>query len=155
MHNAIRLLLPLFPVIGASSPIMDNHLTGYVDSRLKYYGENQKNIPSIAGEIIPEFVTSEDAYHQDILLPMYRDIQSQDPEGVLQQEWLNSRGVIPKFSKKALEIRLLDTQEYITADIAIAKCVFKILENWVFTKDAYLNHPIPTTTFIAHHTNPK
>ena len=92
----------------------------FKDSRLHFYGKNQLRIPSISGEIIPEFICSTTQYHQDILTPMYRDISPFDPEGTLQYEWLNSRAAIPKFNHKAIEIRILDSQECVHADIAIA-----------------------------------
>ncbi|HAL85576.1 MAG TPA: hypothetical protein DCM31_01010, partial [Deferribacteraceae bacterium] len=37
---------------------------------------------------------------------MYRDIAPYDPECILQEEWLNSRGAIARFDRKAIEIRL-------------------------------------------------
>ena len=51
---------------------------------------------------------------------MYRDIAQRDPRAVLQDEWLNARGLIPRFDRSALEIRVVDTQECPEADLAIA-----------------------------------
>jgi hypothetical protein len=104
--------------------------TGLLDSRLDFYGKNQQSIPSISGDIIPEFVHSEAQYHADVLNPMYRDIEAQDREKVLQYEWLNSRAAIPKFGHKAIEIRILDTQECAQADIAIALLIQAVLRQW-------------------------
>jgi len=141
LHNAIRLILPLLPAISASTPFLDGQFTGMLDSRLDFYEKNQQNIPSICAGVIPEFVSSEGEYRDRILAPMYRDISAFDPEGILQHEWLNSRGVIPKFEYNALEIRIMDTQECVDADIALAKAVFAILQYWQQRSPYYLDKP--------------
>lgn len=144
LHNSIRLILPLLPAIAASTPFLDGQKTGLKDSRLHFYGKNQQRIPSISGEIIPEFVSSESEYQQTILAPMYKDISPFDPEKTLQYEWLNSRAAIPKFNYKAIEIRILDSQECVQSDIAIALAIHAILKNWLANSDYYLNSPCDT-----------
>ncbi|WP_165474792.1 glutamate-cysteine ligase family protein [Legionella nagasakiensis] len=138
LHNTIRLLLPLLPALAASTPFLDGKNTGFLDSRLFYYGKNQERIPSISGDIIPEFICSETQYELEILKPMYRDIHAWDPQGILQFEWLNSRGAIAKFASKAVEIRIIDSQECVQADIAIAHAIHAILKYW------YSQSPIHT-----------
>lgn len=140
LHNAIRLILPLLPALAASTPFLGGQKTGLKDSRLFFYGKNQQRIPSISGTIIPEFIQSEAEYQQEILAPMYRDISPFDPEGILQYEWLNSRAAIPKFEYKAIEIRILDSQECVQADIAIALAIHAILKHWQNTS-YYLETP--------------
>jgi len=130
LHNSIRLLLPLLPALAASTPILDGKNTGLLDARLQFYSSNQRRIPSISGDIIPDFVTSQAQYEQEILEPMYKDIAPQDPNGLLQYEWLNSRGAIAKFDSMAVEIRIIDTQECVDADIAIANAIHAILKRW-------------------------
>ncbi len=141
LHNAIRLILPLLPALAASSPILDGKFTGLLDSRLYYYEQNQQRIRSISGDIIPPFIGSEEEYQQHILTPMYQEIRPFDKEGLLQEPWLNSRGCIPKFDLKAIEIRIVDTQECVNADIAIAKAISAILKKWCDTSDYFLAHP--------------
>ena len=130
LHNTIRLLLPLLPALAASTPFLDGVKTGLLDSRLDFYGKNQQRIPSISGDIIPDFTYSAEQYQNDILKPMYRDISEFDPQGILQHEWLNSRAAIAKFEYMAIEIRILDSQECVNADIAIAKAIHAILKRW-------------------------
>ncbi|MDP1603697.1 MAG: glutamate-cysteine ligase family protein [Legionella sp.] len=144
LHNVIRLILPLLPAIAASSPFLDGKYTGMLDARLDFYGKNQQRIPSISGRVIPEFICSESEYRQKILMPMYQDIGALDPKGVLQHEWLNSRAAIPKFAYKAIEIRIIDTQECVNADIAIAKAIVAILKNWQQQSHYYLDRPCET-----------
>ncbi|RJF99088.1 carboxylate-amine ligase [Noviherbaspirillum saxi] len=120
LHAAVRLVLPILPALAASSPIADGKPTGFADYRMHVYSSNADAIPSIAGMIVPETVTSKRAYEQRILAPMYKDIAPYDTDGVLKHEWLNSRGAIARFERNAIEIRVLDTQECPRADLAIA-----------------------------------
>jgi gamma-glutamyl:cysteine ligase YbdK (ATP-grasp superfamily) len=130
LHNTIRLILPIIPALAASTPFLDGKTTGLFDSRLSFYEKNQQKIPSISGQVIPEYIKTQDEYQRNILEPMYRDIAPHDPEGLLQEEWLNSRAAIPKFEYGALEIRIIDSQECVNADIAIAHVIHAILKNW-------------------------
>ncbi len=144
LHNSIRLLLPLLPALAASTPFLDGKKTGLLDSRLYFYDKNQQRIPSITGDVIPEFIESEEQYQDTILKPMYRDISAFDKQGLLQYEWLNSRGAIAKFDSLAIEIRILDSQECVNADIAIAHAIHAILKRWHDTSQIYLDQPIDT-----------
>jgi carboxylate-amine ligase len=110
LHQSIRIILPLIPALSASSPFVEGK-TQLLDSRLFYYENNQKKIPSITGKVIPESIYSMEDYYNKILYPMYKDIEPYDPEGILQEEWLNSRGAIARFERYAIEIRLMDIQE--------------------------------------------
>ncbi len=128
LHAAIRLLLPILPALAASSPMLDGCLSGVLDSRLEVYRHNQKRIPEIAGRVIPEPAFSHFAYIHDILDPMYRAIAAFDPSGILQDEWLNSRGAIARFERDTIEIRVLDVQECPAADLAIATLIAETLK---------------------------
>ncbi len=123
LHGAVRLVLPLLPAIAASSPAADGGLTGFMDTRLEQYRKNQRAVPSITGQIVPEPVRGRADYEDVILGPIYRDITPHDPDGILRHEWLNSRGAIARFDRSALEIRLLDIQECPSADLAVAAAV--------------------------------
>lgn len=138
LHSAIRLLLPVMPAIAASSPMIDGKLTQMLDTRLHVYRQNQKRIPSITGSVIPEPSYSEDHYQETILTPMYRDIAPLDPDGILQFEWLNSRGSIARFDRSAIEIRVLDIQECAQADIAIAQAISFVLKELITSRWATL-----------------
>ncbi|PLX97484.1 MAG: glutamate--cysteine ligase [Desulfuromonas sp.] len=136
LHAAIRPVLPLLPALAASSPIVDLQTTGLLDNRLEYYRTNQRKIPEISGEVIPEAVFTRTDYERQILAATYKAIAPHDPEGVLQDEWLNSRGAIARFERNAIEIRLLDIQECPRADLAIAALVVALIralctERWV------------------------
>lgn len=120
LHSATRLVLPVVVALSASSPVLDGKLSGAVSERMRRYANNQRKIPEISGEIIPEVIQSISAYHDKILSPMYQAIAPFDPDGVLQHEWLNSRGAIARFDRNAIEIRVADTQECPQADLGLA-----------------------------------
>jgi gamma-glutamyl:cysteine ligase YbdK (ATP-grasp superfamily) len=128
LHAAVRLLLPLLPALAAASPFADGRDSGFCDFRLEVYRGNQARIPGISGDVVPEPATSISDYHARILQPMYAAIAPHDPEGLLQEEWLNSRGAIARFDRGAIEIRVLDTQECPAADLARAALISAVLQ---------------------------
>jgi glutamate---cysteine ligase / carboxylate-amine ligase len=140
LHAAVRLLLPLLPGLACSSPIADGRPTGFLDYRMEVYRHNSAKIPQVAGQIVPEPVFSEAAYHDQIFQPMFRAIAPHDPDGVLQKPFLNARGAIARFDRGSIEIRVIDTQEHPAADLAIARFVIATLqalvaEHWTSLDD--------------------
>jgi hypothetical protein len=131
LHAAIRLVLPLLPAIAASSPVFEGKHRGILDHRLEFYRNNQKKIPQITGDVVPEQAFSIGEYHEKILNPLYKAIKPFDPTGILQEEWLNSRGAIARFDRNAIEIRLLDIQECPRMDLAIASAVVSLVKSLV------------------------
>lgn len=139
LHAAIRLILPLIPALAASSPVANGKLTGFDDFRLETYRTNAYAYPSITGHVIPEIVRTRAQYQQSILQPMYAAIAPVDPHGILQYDWLNSRGAIARFDRNAIEIRLTDTQECVSADLAVASTIVRAVQ-WLFER-AYGDDP--------------
>lgn len=127
LHAAIRLALPLLPALAASSPVFAGRIGPALDNRLQFYRRNQQQIPQISGRVIPEQVYSQADYQKAILSPIYRAIAPFDPQLILQEEWLNSRGAIARFERSTIEIRLLDIQECPAADVAIASLIVELL----------------------------
>lgn len=128
LHAAIRLVLPILPALTASSPIADGRYSGYLDFRMKNYLTHQMKVPTSMGKVIPDTMNSCDAYQEQILVPMYREVRNHDPNGILQHEWLNVRGAIARFDRYAIEIRVMDVQECPYADLAIAEIVKHIIK---------------------------
>lgn len=137
LHAAIRAVLPLIPALAAASPLVEGRASGWMDSRLRYYRDNQRRIPEIAGRIVPEAVDSIDDYEQLILEPMYRAVAPYDREDILAEDWLNSRGAIARFERQTIEIRIIDIQECPAADLAIAEAVVGLVR-WIHDDDARL-----------------
>lgn len=128
LHAAVRIILPILPGLAASSPIADLKRQAYSDYRLEVYRTNSKRIPSVTGHIIPEAVFSGEEYNRQIFQRMYRDIAPHDPENILQDEWLNSRGAIARFDRGSIEIRVLDIQECTMADLAVVRIITDLLK---------------------------
>ncbi len=134
LHAAVRLLLPILPALAASSPILEGQPTGWMDTRLREYRNNCRAIPSVTGEVIPEPVFNRRDYRRKVLQPMYRDVAPHDPEGLLQEEYLNARGAIARFQRKTIEIRVLDMQECPRADLAILQLIIRVLRELVIER---------------------
>lgn len=142
LHNAIRLVMPLIPALCASTPFIEAQKGAALCMRLMHYGKNQSKLPLISGNVIPEFIRSQAEYMDVILTPMYRSIAPFDPEKVLQEEWLNSRGAIARFERNAIEIRVVDSQECALADVALAGAIESVLRYLIKETDAYQTEPL-------------
>jgi carboxylate-amine ligase len=119
-HNALSLLMPYLPALTASSPIFEGKVGPCLDNRLTFYRDNQLKIPAITAGVIPERIDSFADYRRLVLRPI-RDELNAYPEGkVLSPEWVNSRGAILRFERQAIELRILDTQECVKMDMAVA-----------------------------------
>lgn len=127
LHAAIRLVLPILPALAASSPIIDGRITGMLDSRLDVYRTNCAKIPSLTGDVIPEPVFRIGDYKSQILERLYRDIAPHDPDGILQDEFLNARGAIARFVRDTIEIRVIDAQECPAADLAVCAAAIEVV----------------------------
>ncbi len=145
LHSAVVLVLPLLPALAAGSPFRDGKPTGLADTRLDTYQHNQARCPAITGAVIPEAVFSEEEYRQTILEPMYAEIRPLDPDGLLQEEWLNSRGAIARFDRGAIEIRLLDSQECPLADLALADFFIQTIRFLVEERGGLLRKLVQTS----------
>lgn len=140
LHAAVRLVLPLIPALAASSPIADGEIKPFLDFRMEKYRTNSIKIPSITGKIVPEPVYSHEEYQTKIFKRMYRDISPFDPDGILQDEWLNSRGAMSRWDRETIEIRVIDIQENPAADLAILEWIVNLTkalidEKWVSKED--------------------
>jgi gamma-glutamyl:cysteine ligase YbdK (ATP-grasp superfamily) len=127
LHAAVRLVLPLLPGLAASTPLVEGRATGTLDNRLVFYRRNQRIAPSVTGAVIPERVYSKDAYERRIFRFIEEEIAPRDPEGILEPEWVNSRGAIARFVRNSIEIRLIDTQECPAADVAVAAAAVAVV----------------------------
>lgn len=128
LHASIRIVLPILPGLAASSPVAELKRQTQADYRLEVYRSNSKRIPSVTGLVVPEAVFSEEEYNRQIFQRMYRDIAPHDPDNILQDEWLNSRGAIARFDRGSIEIRVLDIQECPLADLAVVHIITDLLK---------------------------
>jgi len=128
LHAAVRLVLPILPALAASSPFADGQFSGILDARMEHYRTHQIAVPATIGAVIPEATADIADYRDCVLAPMYEAIAPHDPDQVLRHEWLNARGVIPRFDRSALEIRVIDVQECPGADLAIAAAACAVVQ---------------------------
>lgn len=127
LHAAIRVVIPIIPALAASSPFLDGAERPELDARLEAYRNNSRRIPEVAGQVVPDPVSSEDEYRERILQPLYDALEPHDPEGVLRHEWANARGAIARFERGAIEIRVIDAQECATADLAVVSMICAVV----------------------------
>jgi gamma-glutamyl:cysteine ligase YbdK (ATP-grasp superfamily) len=127
MYNRIRVLLPYLIAISASSPFVEGKPTGAVDNRLLYYRKNQEEIPIICNRIIPETIAGVEDY-RELLNEMYDELRRRDA-GLLCNEWVNSSGIIIRFSRRCLEVKALDEQECVRSDMAVAAFLRALLRS--------------------------
>jgi hypothetical protein len=107
---------------------------------MQAYARNSARIPSMAGRIVPEPITSRAQYEEEVLGRLYADLAPHDPEGLLRHEFANARGAIARFDRMAIEIRILDLQEHPAADLGIAAAVIALVralveERWASLQD--------------------
>jgi gamma-glutamyl:cysteine ligase YbdK (ATP-grasp superfamily) len=127
LYNDVANILPFLPAISASSPIYESKIGDYRDNRLHFYAVNQAAVPSITGDIIPERVHSFEEYKKTTIRRYSEDLAKVNaPKSLLNKEWLNSRGAVIRFCRKAIEIRIMDEQECIKSDVALS-CFIRAL----------------------------
>jgi len=128
LYNLIANILPYIPAISAASPIYESRFGEFIDNRLHYYKINQSQIPSITGDIIPEPIQSLEDY-QNLTIKKYSAdlLAANAPNYLINKEWINSRGAIIRFDRKAIEIRVMDEQECIKSDVALSCFIRSLL----------------------------
>jgi gamma-glutamyl:cysteine ligase YbdK (ATP-grasp superfamily) len=145
LYNALANILPYLPAVTASSPIYENKIGDYVDNRLYFYVMNQKEIPSITGDVIPEYVDSFEEYEKTTIKRYSEDLARMNaPRYLLNKEWLNSRGAVIRFDRRAIEIRIMDEQECVKSDVALSCFIRSLLRGIVEHNEEfdYLPHHI-------------
>ncbi|WML66592.1 MAG: hypothetical protein METHP_00030 [Methanoregula sp. SKADARSKE-2] len=125
MYNQVRSLLPYLIAVTASSPMVEGRRTGSMDNRLLYYRRNQEEIPGLCNRIIPEKIRSV-AEYRAFQEELFCELRYRNAD-ILCEEWVNSAGLIIRFSRRCLEIKALDEQESIHSDMAVCAFVRSLL----------------------------
>lgn len=131
LHAAVRLVLPLLPALCASSPVLDGQPMPHYDARLSFYKSNQAKLPVITGLIVPEPVFSEAEHKRRILDPIESALAPYNGDELLDPVWVNSRGAMSRFDRGSIEIRIMDIQECVGADLAIQAFVIEMIKMFV------------------------
>ena len=148
LHNLLAGLCAYLPAISASSPIYEGETGPYVDNRLWFYKTNQVEIPSVVGDVVPEYTASFNQYKKEIIGKYSQDLaQAGAGKTLLFKEWINSRGVIFRFDRAALEVRVLDEQECIKSDVALSCFIRAALRGLIADQAELLSHDILVSDF--------
>jgi gamma-glutamyl:cysteine ligase YbdK (ATP-grasp superfamily) len=149
-HNYLTNLCAYIPAIVASSPIYEGKNGPDIDNRLQFYKVNQKEVPSITAEVIPEYASSLSQYKQDVIGRYSTDLAKAGADKtLLNREWVNSRGVIFRFDRCALEVRVMDEQECIKSDVALSCFIRAALRGLIALKAELLPHDLLVKDFNA------
>jgi gamma-glutamyl:cysteine ligase YbdK (ATP-grasp superfamily) len=120
-HNALAGMLPYLPAIAASSPIYEGKFGTYVDNRMHFYKINQIEVPSLVGDVIPDYTDSLEAYREKVIGRYSSDLaRAGATKPILNVDWVNSRGITFRYDRHAIEIRILDEQECVKSDVAVS-----------------------------------
>ena len=150
LHNLIANVCPYLPAVCASSPLFEGRFGENVDNRLRFYKENQMEVPSVTGDIIPEYTVSFKAYREQVIDKYSKELAARGAERLLLgKDWVNSRGTIFRFDRKALEIRIMDEQECIKSDVALSCFIRALLRGLMNGETELLSHDILTSDFNA------
>ena len=150
IHNLLSNLCAYLPALTASSPIYEGKAGPDVDNRLQFYKTNQKQISSVTGEVIPEYVDSFSQYKRDVIGRYSEDLARVGvAKTLLFREWVNSRGVIFRFDRRALEVRVMDEQECIKSDVALSCFIRAALRGLMNGNAELLRHDMLVRDFNA------
>jgi gamma-glutamyl:cysteine ligase YbdK (ATP-grasp superfamily) len=148
LHNLLANICPYLPAISASSPIYEGSFRANKDNRLTFYKVNQHEVASITGDVVPEYVSSFNMYHEEIIGRYSRELAKAGAgETLLFKEWVNSRGVIFRFDRSALEIRVMDEQECIKSDVALSCFIRAVLRGLLSCEPELLQHELLVSDF--------
>jgi len=119
-----------------------------VDNRLSFYKINQREVPSITGDVIPQRISSFREYKSGVIDQYSLDLaQIGASRAILFKEWINSRGVIFRFDRAALEVRARDAQECVKSDVALSCFVRASLRGLVSCEEELLPHDLLVSDF--------
>jgi gamma-glutamyl:cysteine ligase YbdK (ATP-grasp superfamily) len=148
LHNLLAGLCAYLPAISASSPICEGAIGPDVDNRLYFYKVNQLEVPSVTGEVIPEPISSFDQYRKEVIRQYSQDLAKAGAgKRILFKEWVNSRGVIFRFDRKALEVRVIDEQECVKSDVALSCFIRAALRGLIAERIEPLPHQLLVRDF--------
>lgn len=150
LHNVVANVCAYLPAIAASSPVYEGKFGRDVDNRLAFYKLNQEEVPSITGDVIPEYVSSFREYREKIIEKYSSDMAAAGAdEFILHKDWINSRGAVFRFDRKAVEIRVMDEQECVKSDVALSCFIRALLRGLLERKTELLPHKMLVKDFTS------
>jgi hypothetical protein len=143
MHNVLAEICTYLPAISASSPIYEGKFGAYMDNRLHFYMTNQKEVNSVTGDVIPEYIHSFNQYKKEIIEKYSMELANRGVDKcLLYKDWVNSRGAIFRFDRRAVEIRIMDEQECVKSDVALSCFIRALLRGLMKGEPNFLPHEV-------------
>jgi gamma-glutamyl:cysteine ligase YbdK (ATP-grasp superfamily) len=150
IHNQLANLCTYLPAVTASSPIFEGKNGPDTDNRLRFYKANQKEVPSVTGDVVPEYVSSLAEYKRTVIGRYSADLAKAGADRILlNREWVNSRGIIFRFDRCALEVRVMDEQECVKMDVALSCFIRAALRGLIATTAELSPHEALVKDFNA------
>ena len=141
LYNTLAYLCTYLPAISASSPICEGQLGPNIDNRLYYYKMMMQEIPSIAGDVVPEFISSFRQFQTEVVNKYSQDLTNAGAgKEILYKEWTNLRNVIFRFNREAIEIKIMDEQECIKSDVALSCFIRATIRGLLAEKNELPSH---------------
>jgi hypothetical protein len=98
--------------------------------------------------VVPEYITSFMQYRKEIIGKYSFDMAAAGVDKLLLgKDWVNSRGVIFRFDRRALEVRVMDEQECVKSDVALSCFIRTVLTGLMEKSAELLPHEILTRDF--------
>lgn len=148
LHNILASVCAYLPAIAATSPIYEGRFGKNVDNRLIFYAQNQEEVPSVTGDTVPEYVSSFGEYRKEIIGRYSSDMAEKGATAlILNRDWVNSRGAIFRFDRRAVEIRVMDEQECVRSDVALSCFVRALVRGLLGRESELLPHGVLVKDF--------
>lgn len=142
LYNALINLCTYLPALSASSPICEGHLIPYVDFRLYHYKIKSLEVPSVAGDVVPEHIFSFNQFRNQVSDVYLRDLANAGVSTKTFVDYINQRAVVLKFARKAVEMRVMDEQECIKSDVALSCFVSSTIRGLMAINTEILPHQL-------------
>jgi gamma-glutamyl:cysteine ligase YbdK (ATP-grasp superfamily) len=142
LHNALVNLCAYLPAISAASPICEGQLTPYDDFRLYNYKIKCLEIPSITGDVVPEYISSISQFKSEVYERYITDLSTSGASVADFTDYINQRMVVFKSARKAIEIRVMDEQECIKSDVALSCFIRSTIRGLLASNNELIPHKL-------------
>ncbi|QQR86391.1 MAG: hypothetical protein IPJ76_17670 [Flavobacteriales bacterium] len=135
---AVRVLLPILPALSAASPIIEGRVGPSLDMRLVLQSQRFSAWSALAGPLIPEAVFTRDEYYRTVFTPIVKALADAGMHDTADIMAMDSRSATASFDPDHIELKVLDGQESIGANMALAELVVAVLRKlcngrWIST----------------------
>lgn len=135
---AVRVLLPILPALSAASPFSDGSVGTSLDMRFVRQSERFSAWNALAGPLIPEAVFTRDDYYRTVFTPIVKTLADAGLHDKVDMLAMDSRSATASFDPDLMELKILDGQEGIGANVALVELLVAALRKlcngrWIST----------------------